>query len=168
MLAALGIGEVCARAFHLAVNHLKSQVEAGTRFLILPARSNQLIPAASNKIFNQGLHFMNVYGYSEVTSPFRSRLITGDKPAEKRGIARLWCKGPYTGSKMAREKQTVENALGDALRALRRARDLKQKQIVELLGEKIGDRTLRAYEHGEELPSRDRLLKFLVRPDEVT
>src|SRR5207247_3426444 len=40
-------------------------------------------------------------------------------------------------------------------------------EVIDLLGERIGDRTLRAYESGQELPSRDRLLKLLIRPYEV-
>lgn len=69
---------------------------------------------------------------------------------------------------MAHKKQTVSDALGKALRALRQGRDLKQTAVTDLLGERIGDRTLRAYESGQECPSRDRLLKLLTRPYELT
>jgi transcriptional regulator with XRE-family HTH domain len=60
------------------------------------------------------------------------------------------------------------HALGEALRALRKARDLKQKEIADRSGETIGERTLRAYERGEERPGRDRLLNLLTRPFVLT
>jgi transcriptional regulator with XRE-family HTH domain len=52
--------------------------------------------------------------------------------------------------------------LGEALRALRRARDLGQKEVISRAGEDVGERTLRAYENGEQRPSRDRLIRLLT------
>ena len=64
-------------------------------------------------------------------------------------------------------------ALGEALKAMREAKDLAQKEVIDLIGEQIGERTLRGYEGGEQRPSRDRLLRLLIRafslrtPDEI-
>src|SRR5204862_330105 len=57
--------------------------------------------------------------------------------------------------------------LGEALRALREARDLAQKQVVDRSGEDIGERTLRTWESGEQRPSRHRLLKLAVQSFEL-
>jgi transcriptional regulator with XRE-family HTH domain len=53
--------------------------------------------------------------------------------------------------------------LGQALKRLRINWDLAQKEVIDRLGETIGDRTLRAYESGTQRPSRNRLLKLLIR-----
>jgi len=53
--------------------------------------------------------------------------------------------------------------LGQAFRALRIARDLGQKEVISRSGEEMGERTLRAYESGQQRPSRDRLLRLLTR-----
>ena len=53
--------------------------------------------------------------------------------------------------------------LGRALKGLRMARDLAQKEVIDRLGEEMGDRTLRGYESGTQRPSRDRLLRLLTR-----
>lgn len=58
-------------------------------------------------------------------------------------------------------------ALGEALKSLRMARDLGQKTVVDLSGETMGERTLRSYESGEQRPSRDRLLRLLIRSFEL-
>jgi hypothetical protein len=57
--------------------------------------------------------------------------------------------------------------LGQALRALRTARDLGQKEVINRSGEEMGERTLRAYESGQQRPSRDRLLRLLTRSFEL-
>jgi hypothetical protein len=54
-------------------------------------------------------------------------------------------------------------ALGEALKQLRIDWDFAQKEVIDRLGETIGDRTLRAYESGTQRPSRNRLLKLLVQ-----
>src|ERR1035437_596466 len=54
-------------------------------------------------------------------------------------------------------------ALGQALRELRESLDLAQKQVISLSGEAMAERTLRAYESGEQRPSRDRLLRLAIR-----
>jgi transcriptional regulator with XRE-family HTH domain len=51
-------------------------------------------------------------------------------------------------------------ALGQALRELRESRDLAQKEVS---GKEMDERTLRAYESGEQRPSRDRLLRLTIR-----
>lgn len=51
-------------------------------------------------------------------------------------------------------------ALGQALRELRESRDLAQKEVS---GEEMAERTIRAYESGEQRPSRDRLLRLMIR-----
>jgi len=58
-------------------------------------------------------------------------------------------------------------ALGQALKGLRTTRDFKQKEVIDRSGERMGERTLRAYEKGEQCPSRDRLLRLLIRSFEV-
>ena len=57
--------------------------------------------------------------------------------------------------------------LGQALRDLRVSRDLAQKQVISRSGEQASERTLRAYESGEQRPSRDRLLRLLTRSFEL-
>lgn len=52
--------------------------------------------------------------------------------------------------------------LGLELKALRKARGLTQKAIVDLSGEYVDERRVRAYETGDERPSRYRLLKLLL------
>ena len=59
------------------------------------------------------------------------------------------------------------HALGEALKALRLARDIGQKAIIDRSGEAMVERTLRVYEKGRQRPSRERLLKFLIRSFEV-
>lgn len=76
----------------------------------------------------------------------------------------------YTESKNGMTRliqQRPWQELGNALRQLRQLRDLGQKEIVDLSGEAIGDRMLRAYERGEKRPSRARLLKVLIGSFEV-
>ncbi|MGA2269458.1 MAG: helix-turn-helix transcriptional regulator [Bryobacteraceae bacterium] len=58
-------------------------------------------------------------------------------------------------------------ALGRALRALRTALDLPQKEVVRRSGEQMDERTLRAYESGALRPSRDRLLRLLTKSFEL-
>src|SRR5205823_1591019 len=53
--------------------------------------------------------------------------------------------------------------LGKELRSLREAQDIAQKTVVDLSGETMGERMLRSYESGDRRPSRERLLKLLVR-----
>src|SRR5713101_1136535 len=57
--------------------------------------------------------------------------------------------------------------LGQALRARRTELDLGQKEVIDRLNEQMGERTLRAYESGEQHPSRDRLLKLLTNSFEL-
>jgi transcriptional regulator with XRE-family HTH domain len=57
--------------------------------------------------------------------------------------------------------------LGHVLKGLRTARDLAQKEVIDRLGEEMGDRTLRGYESGTQRPSRDRLLRLLTRSFEL-
>jgi transcriptional regulator with XRE-family HTH domain len=59
-------------------------------------------------------------------------------------------------------------ALGQVLRALRTARDLAQKEVIERSGVQMNERTLRAYESGNLRPSRGRLLNLVIRSLEVT
>jgi transcriptional regulator with XRE-family HTH domain len=77
--------------------------------------------------------------------------------------------GPlYWIKDVARQTQQREwFALGKALKDLRDARSLAQKTVVGLLGNEMSDRTLRAYEAGEERPGRDRLLRILVQVFEL-
>jgi transcriptional regulator with XRE-family HTH domain len=56
--------------------------------------------------------------------------------------------------------------LGSELGTLRKARDIGQKQIADLLGESLNERLLRAFERGEKRPDRDRLLRLLTGPFE--
>jgi len=58
--------------------------------------------------------------------------------------------------------------LGQALRNLRTSRDLAQKEVISRSGEAMAERTLRAYESGEQRPSRDRLLRLVTRSFELT
>jgi transcriptional regulator with XRE-family HTH domain len=53
--------------------------------------------------------------------------------------------------------------LGRVLKGLRMAQDLGQKEVIDRMGEEMGERTLRGYESGEQRPSRDRLLRLLTR-----
>src|SRR5436190_1195773 len=66
------------------------------------------------------------------------------------------------------QQQREWQALGQALKDLRTARDLGQKEIVSRSGLEMGDRALRSYESGEQRPSRERLLRLLVYSFEVT
>jgi hypothetical protein len=59
-------------------------------------------------------------------------------------------------------QQREWHALGQALKALRMARDLGQKEVVTRSGEEMSVRTLRGYESGEQRPSRDRLLRLVI------
>src|SRR5437870_4567560 len=58
--------------------------------------------------------------------------------------------------------------LGQALRDLRTSRDLGQKEVISRSGEAMAERTLRAYESGEQRPSRDRLLRLMIRSFDLT
>src|SRR2546425_5420100 len=60
-------------------------------------------------------------------------------------------------------QQREWSELGKELRSLREAQDLAQKTVVDLSGETMGERMLRAYESGDRRPSRERLLKLLLR-----
>ena len=64
-------------------------------------------------------------------------------------------------------QQNKWHTLGGALRDLRVARDIGQKTVIDLSGEAMGERLLRAYESGEKRPSRDRLLTLLVNSFEL-
>ena len=55
------------------------------------------------------------------------------------------------------------HSLGLALKALRTARDLGQKEVIDRAGEEMGERTVRGYERGEQRPSRERLLRLALR-----
>jgi transcriptional regulator with XRE-family HTH domain len=57
--------------------------------------------------------------------------------------------------------------LGQAIRGLRTARDFGQKEVISRSGEEMGERTLRAYESGQQRPGRDRLLRLLMRSFEL-
>lgn len=57
--------------------------------------------------------------------------------------------------------------LGRALRELRSALDLGQKEVISRSGEDIAERTLRAYESGEQRPGRDRLIRLLTKSFEL-
>ena len=57
--------------------------------------------------------------------------------------------------------------LGQALRALRTARDLSQTEVIDRSGVKMGERTLRTYESGQQRPSRNRLLWLLTKSFEL-
>lgn len=57
--------------------------------------------------------------------------------------------------------------LGRELRELRESRDLAQKEVIALSGEVLAERTLRAYESGDQRPSRDRLLRLALRAFEL-
>src|SRR5207253_34295 len=63
--------------------------------------------------------------------------------------------------------QTKFRALGQALRERRMAGDLLQKEVIGRSGKEMAERTLRAYERGEQRPSRDRLLRLLIRSFEL-
>src|SRR5579871_3826441 len=93
------------------------------------------------------------------------RLISGGKPAKKRRLSVQDPLGCLYWSRKGLEsmQQRRWHALGQALRVLRKERDLKQKEVGDRSGETIGERTLRSYESGEDCPSRDRLLKLLIR-----
>jgi len=54
-------------------------------------------------------------------------------------------------------------ALGQALRGLRESRDFAQKEVISRSGEEMAERTLRAYERGDQRPSRNRLLRLTIR-----
>jgi len=58
--------------------------------------------------------------------------------------------------------------LGQELAKLRKARDLGQKEVADLLGESLGERLIRAFERGEKRPSRDRLLRLLTGPFQLS
>jgi len=58
--------------------------------------------------------------------------------------------------------------LGRVLKGLRMAQDLGQKEVIDRMGEEMGERTLRGYESGEQRPSRDRLLRLLTRSFELS
>jgi len=64
-------------------------------------------------------------------------------------------------------QQLQWHTLGQQLKALREAKDLGQKEVIDRLGEGMGERTLRGYESGTQRPSRDRLLKLLVKSFEL-
>jgi hypothetical protein len=64
-------------------------------------------------------------------------------------------------------KQNRWLALGQALKTLRIERDVSQKEIINRSGEGLVERTLRIYESGQQRPSRERLLKFLIRSFEL-
>ncbi len=59
-------------------------------------------------------------------------------------------------------------SLGKTLRSLRDKNDLAQKEVIQRSGEMFTERTLRDYENGSRRPSRDRLLRMLVRSFAVT
>ncbi len=65
-------------------------------------------------------------------------------------------------------KRRQWSKLGKELQSLRLAQDLTQEIVVTLLGDTTGERTLRAYEIGEQRPKRNRLLKLLSGPFELT
>ena len=62
-----------------------------------------------------------------------------------------------------REWQT----LGQALKDLRTGLDMAQKEVVNRIGEELGERALRSYESGEQRPSRERLLRLLTKSFEL-
>lgn len=57
--------------------------------------------------------------------------------------------------------------LGQALKAVRLARDLGQQEVIDRSGQRMGERTLRAYESGEQRPSRDCLLRLVINSFDV-
>lgn len=57
--------------------------------------------------------------------------------------------------------------LGGELRRLRKSRGLGQKEVLALLGEVLSERTLGAYERGEQPTSRSRLLRFATKVFEL-
>lgn len=63
--------------------------------------------------------------------------------------------------------QSPWQPLGQALRALRVEKDLGQKEVIARSGEGLVERTLRIYESGQQRPSRERLLKFLIASFEL-
>ena len=59
---------------------------------------------------------------------------------------------------MIRTKQPREwHSLGLAIKELRTARDLGQKEVIDRAGEEMGERTVRGYERGEQRPGLLRL-----------
>ena len=60
-------------------------------------------------------------------------------------------------------RQLQWQTLGRQLKVLREAKDLGQKEVIDRLGEEMGERTLRSYESGAQRPSRDRLLRLAIR-----
>lgn len=64
-------------------------------------------------------------------------------------------------------QQSHWHELGQALKQLRLTRDLGQKEVVDLSGEQMNERTLRSYEAGAQRPSRDRLLRLAIKSFEV-
>src|SRR5205807_6629415 len=81
----------------------------------------------------------------------------------RRRSSRNPCGFIYWGQ-VIRTKQPREwHSLGLALKALRTARDLGQKEVIDRAGEEMGERTVRGYERGEQRPSRERLLRLAFR-----
>src|SRR2546421_9715217 len=70
-------------------------------------------------------------------------------------------------SRLIPMEQREWHELGRALREVRTSRDLGQKEVINRSGEEMGERTLRAYESGQQRPSRERLLRLLTRSFEL-
>jgi hypothetical protein len=105
--------------------------------------------------------------------PFGVEAPKADQNRTKSGIrVKYGSTRPILRSKskhdVARTVQQNEwQLLGRGLRDLRESLDLGQKVVIDLSGEAMNERTLRAYESGEKRPSRDRLLKLMIKSFEI-